>query len=270
MEKIPVQPNTLVQMMGYQKELLDKYFIPLEGLPKYPIDLGTRASQKLMKDFIGRFIEELSEAYSELELVHENMDSNKPGQAQEHLIAYNLELADAWHFFLEILIYSGVNGDVLEEMCQAFIEEYPVYTGLYKPGQPLKFFMAVGEHLNHFADRNVIQNRHDRFIVATENDWVVDFRLAGGRRISHGLINHHEQLLWQITHEAMKLRNILNNREWHQTERALNPTRYKHQLMLLLTTMGLYMNFIGIGEIQIVNCYYFKNRQNVQRVKEKY
>jgi hypothetical protein len=33
---------------------------------------------------------------------------------------------------------------------------------------------------------------------------------------------------------------------------------------------ALYMDFIGIGEIQIVNCYAYKHKENLRRIEENY
>lgn len=55
-------------MYSLQKELLEQY-IKVEGLPQYPIDVNTKKSQIILKDFVGRVIEELAEGYEALILV---------------------------------------------------------------------------------------------------------------------------------------------------------------------------------------------------------
>ena len=50
----------LEEIYSMQKELLSGY-IGIEGLPQYPIDINTKASQSLLKDFTARVVEELSE-----------------------------------------------------------------------------------------------------------------------------------------------------------------------------------------------------------------
>ena len=59
----------LEKIYELQKELLDGY-IGIEGLPQYPININSKKSQVLIKDFVGRVIEELAEGYeSMLEVV---------------------------------------------------------------------------------------------------------------------------------------------------------------------------------------------------------
>ena len=52
----------LTEMYRLQKVLLDSY-IKIEGLPQYPVNVNLKVSQSLIKDFVGRVIEELGEGY---------------------------------------------------------------------------------------------------------------------------------------------------------------------------------------------------------------
>ena len=56
----------LEEIYQMQKNLLSGY-IGIEGLPQYPVDINTKASQTLLKDFTARVIEELSEGYESFE-----------------------------------------------------------------------------------------------------------------------------------------------------------------------------------------------------------
>ena len=60
----------LEKIYELQKVLLDHY-IGIEGLPQYPVDVNTKSSQVLLKDFTGRVTEELAEGYESHILVHE-------------------------------------------------------------------------------------------------------------------------------------------------------------------------------------------------------
>lgn len=102
-----------------QKNLLSGY-IGIEGLPQYPVDINTKASQTLLKDFTARVIEELSEGYESFENVMDLFESNHSRLVQTHgdCIEYreilnhlqnaNEENADAIHFFIELLIYANI------------------------------------------------------------------------------------------------------------------------------------------------------------------
>ena len=65
----------LEEIYSMQKELLSGY-IGIEGLPQYPIDINTKASQSLLKDFTARVVEELSEGYESFQAISESMSKN--------------------------------------------------------------------------------------------------------------------------------------------------------------------------------------------------
>ena len=110
-------------MYSLQKELLEQY-IKVEGLPQYPIDVNTKKSQIILKDFVGRVIEELAEGYEALILVSKLTEKNKLWksdyeeeeyiQCLNHLQNAGEEMADAMHFMLELLIYSNIQAKDIE------------------------------------------------------------------------------------------------------------------------------------------------------------
>ena len=67
--------NTYLEnIYSLQKELLEGY-IGIEGLHPYPINVNTKKNQSLIKDFVGRVIEELGESYESLVFIYEIMQS---------------------------------------------------------------------------------------------------------------------------------------------------------------------------------------------------
>lgn len=99
-----------------QQELIDKYH-PIEeenaghSLPHAPVDINTHAGQARLKDFAWRVTEELGEAM--------NCLKNKPWK-QSHMITdeihYREELADAFHFMIELFVLSGFDATSLTAM----------------------------------------------------------------------------------------------------------------------------------------------------------
>lgn len=81
-----------------QRELMVKYK-EIEQLPEAPISLHTMHGQRIIKDFAFRAIEELTESY-------EGWEKHQERQVQElHALE---ELADAMHFFVELLVFAGI------------------------------------------------------------------------------------------------------------------------------------------------------------------
>lgn len=75
-----------------QAGVMAKY-AEIEGMPEWPLNVNTRVGQKWFKDFLWRTTEEIAESYEAF-----------IGQDQIHTIE---ELADALHFFTELLILAG-------------------------------------------------------------------------------------------------------------------------------------------------------------------
>lgn len=117
-EKIPdTFPNDRLGLIfTRQLELMEKYH-PIEkanGLlvtEDVPIDLHSHKGQHRLKDFAWRITEELGEAMSCLK--------NKPWKAtpmDTDIDHYKEEIADAFHFFVELCILSGIGAHELFQL----------------------------------------------------------------------------------------------------------------------------------------------------------
>ena len=79
--------------------------------PDVPVDLHSHLGQHRLKDFAWRITEELGEAMSCLK--------NKPWKATPmatDIQHYKEEIADAFHFFVELCILSGISSNDLFEI----------------------------------------------------------------------------------------------------------------------------------------------------------
>lgn len=99
-----------------QKQLMDKYHeieakVGLLQTPDVPVDLHSHLGQARLKDFAWRITEEIGEAMSCLK--------NKPWkqtQMETDVQHYFEEIADAFHFFIELCLLSGINADMLFDL----------------------------------------------------------------------------------------------------------------------------------------------------------
>jgi len=105
--------DKLDAIFARQKELMEKYheIEKASGLlqtEEIPVDMDSPAGQARLKDFAWRVTEELGEAM--------NCLKQKPWK-QTHMetdtIHYMEEIVDAFHFFIELCILSGLNADDL-------------------------------------------------------------------------------------------------------------------------------------------------------------
>ena len=93
----------------YEKQLnVAKKYKDIERLPGWPLSIDAKSSQVVFKDFLYRISEELSESYETVvDPATKVFDDNG---LELHAVE---ELADALHFYLELLIYVGIGPERL-------------------------------------------------------------------------------------------------------------------------------------------------------------
>ena len=115
-DEIQVDGDLLTAIFARQRELMEKYH-PIEqanGLlisPDVPVNLDDAKGQQRLKDFAWRITEEIGEAM--------NCLKNKPWKQTQMLTDqdhYFEELADAFHFIIELFILSGIDAQKLAEL----------------------------------------------------------------------------------------------------------------------------------------------------------
>ena len=80
-----------------------------DRLPEYPVDLTTKPGQRLIKEYVGNAIFELSEAAQTLR----NRNHVIKDVPELDFAHYLEELGDTFAFFMEICILSGITPDRL-------------------------------------------------------------------------------------------------------------------------------------------------------------
>lgn len=98
----------LHQIFSAQRELANR-FRHVEHLPAPPAAIQKPGGQEIIRTFAWRTTEEVVEAYQEY----------VQGAAQSQTLE---ELADGLHFFVELMIYSGITAETI----LAFDDTYPV------------------------------------------------------------------------------------------------------------------------------------------------
>ena len=97
----------LDDIFAKQLGVMHKY-AEIEGMPEWPLNVNTRVGQKWFKDFLWRVTEEIAESYEAC-----------LAKDEVHTIE---ELADALHFFTELLLLAGYNSTWAKEQ----LENHPV------------------------------------------------------------------------------------------------------------------------------------------------
>lgn len=264
-EKVVYPEDGLKEIFKLQGELLQDY-IKVEGLPNYPIDLNVRSSQVIIKDFIGRIVEELGEAWEshrEMLLMVNNKENDLIDRDLmiSHLQNFNEEISDALHFFMELLMYSGFTYDHISKW---------LYRGMAECGKGpdlLQDLFFRGKNSTNTL-RNELLNSYS-LVVLSDSELTDEF-LRGGRIVSKLYHRIAPQMLWDITYNLQIARNTLKNKPWKQTEMMTDEHQYETQIS---KAWGLLFNFLaysGFTPLSLYTIYYKKNMINRFRIRSKY
>lgn len=266
----------LEKIYELQKELLDHY-IKIEGLPQYPINVNTKKSQVILKDFTGRVIEELAEGYeSHLEVmkimdsVGENLNllsKEKYDMMISHLQNLNEEQADAMHFMVELLIYANIQPDDIYSWVEKKSKELNICILQPKP-DIIRAAMYLG--YNQSREDYYMDNPLHYYFLPYESDNDVLKYIPGGREYQKEYVLNMRKSLWDITYALNISRNCLKNKPWKQSGVMTNETLYQSLLVEAFVYMMGYYARLGINSEQLFYLYFKKNQINCFRIKSKY
>lgn len=252
----------LEQLNGYRQ---------IESLPEYPLDINNPKSQVILKDFIGRVIEELTEGFESTNEVFDlcskngwNMEMLNEEERQSILNSLanaNEEQADALGFFFTLLAYSNVLPedilsynkvkDLFEVMAigvKELVIKYPDYQNLLKFDIICKgdFYEDEGkwEHINSYTP---------------------------GFHQMNELSHEAEKLyLWEVIYELNKARNFLKCRPWKQTQVMTKEIDFQESLV---KAFYLYMGFLamnGFTPLGLFSLFFKKQSLNRWRQQTNY
>lgn len=250
----------LPDMFRLQKVLIDHY-VGIEGLPSYPINIHTKESQSLIKDFSGRIIEELGESYESLQMVlYLYLHGKSREEMIPHLQNFNEEVSDALHFWLELMIFSGYELDHIEKWLTKDME-------FSKTGCLLTEWLNLGNTNN---DIRFYMAKPKSFEVIKDKDLGDREYLRGGRKISIDIINRASLLLWDITYYQQMVRNTLKNKPWKQTGVITDMGQYEMGMKNTCLAIFSFLSFMQFTPESVYSIYYYKNKVNQFRIQSKY
>lgn len=271
-EEVPniKETEVLPQMYTLGLEQLNGYR-QIESLPEYPLDINNPKSQVILKDFIGRVIEELTEGFESTEEVFElcqkngwNIEMFNENECQSILNSLanaNEEQADALGFFFTLLVYSNILPedilsynkaknlfDVMAMGVKELVVKYPDYQNL------LKFDIICEED---FFDE--------------DGKWEQIISYTPGFHKMNELSHEAEKLyLWEVIYELNKARNFLKCRPWKQTQVMTKEIDFQESLV---KAFYLYMGFLamnGFTPLGLFGLFFKKQRLNRWRQQTNY
>ena len=271
-EEVPniKETEVLPQMYTLGLEQLNGYR-QIESLPEYPLDINNPKSQVILKDFIGRVIEELTEGFESTNEVFDLCSKNgwnmEMLNEEEHqsilnsLANANEEQADALGFFFTLLAYSNVlPEDILS----------------YNKAKDLFEVMAIGvkELVIKYSDyHNLLKFdiiRKEDF-YEDEGKWEHINSYTPGFHQMNELSHEAEKLyLWEVIYELNKARNFLKCRPWKQTQVMTKEIDFQESLV---KAFYLYMGFLamnGFTPLGLFGLFFKKQRLNRWRQQTNY
>lgn len=271
-EEVPniKETEVLPQMYTLGLEQLNGYR-QIESLPEYPLDINNPKSQVILKDFIGRVIEELTEGFESTNEVFDLCSKNgwnmEMLNEEEHqsilnsLANANEEQADALGFFFTLLAYSNIlPEDILS----------------YNKVKDLFEVMAIGvkELVIKYSDyHNLLKFdiiRKEDF-YEDEGKWEHINSYTPGFHQMNELSHEAEKLyLWEVIYELNKARNFLKCRPWKQTQVMTKEIDFQESLV---KAFYLYMGFLamnGFTPLGLFGLFFKKQRLNRWRQQTNY
>ena len=244
----------------------------IEKLPDYPLDINNPKSQVILKDFIGRVIEELTEGFESTDEVvsiyrdygwnNDCLTSEEYTQVLNHLANANEEQADALGFFFTLLLYSNIlPEDILK----------------YQDAKSLFEVMAIGvkDLLIKYPDHRSVR----KYPILSPTDWAREDRAEYDKIVSYtpgfhemSEISHENEklYLWEVIYELNKARNFLKCRPWKQTQAMTKEIDFQESLV---KSFYLYMGFLamnGFTPCGLFSLFFKKQRLNLWRQNTNY
>ena len=277
----------LEKIFQLHESLLEKY-LPIEGLPHWPINVNKREAQVILKDMSARVIEELGEGYESTTYVLEMLDKigfnfnrwemEEYRQLLNHLQNSNEEQADAIAFFVNLLFYSNITVEDVKGYLVAKGLNKMVDSTIPKEDMSTDFVMMVGLGIlqNRFEDSKENQHTWDIFnpglfeqFDIKDYDKVASYTPAF-HKISWGSHDIEAKMCWELSYHLSVARNYLKNKPWKQTGVMTDEQRYQEEVVIAFLELLGYFRYIGFTAESLLQLRYKKHLVCEFRIKSKY
>lgn len=268
-----------------QKQLIDGY-VKIEGLPPYPINVNTKVSQTLIKDFVGRVIEELAEGYESMILINElvvknqymayTFDDEDLKQIINHLQNVSEEFADATHFMVELMIYVNVQPeDILSYIEKEITTE--TFNKFDKLEKSNAICMAMYLGRSRLENDDLTRPMYPVDLLKVYNDNNTDTIIGNAQYLYQAARNYDrvfyiefKKCLWNVTYHLNIARNCLKNKPWKQSQMMTDEINFQKEIVEgFIALMGAF-SIIGLDSDILYHIYFWKHEANIFRQNSKY
>lgn len=256
-----------------QKKLMEGYIGKIEkNLPPYPISINSGKGQVVLKDFSSRVIEETAEGYEStsaaLELLNKygyNIDSMTPEHFDmliNHLQNSNEEQADAFAFFVELMLYANIEPEDIYAYIRKVIG-YPADAPIILNDiMDLGYRYIIQEgwselqiNLFRIVEDYQLENHH-------KNVEHVNSYIPGFRNMNDELHANEDHMLWKVAYHLNVSRNYLKNKTWKQTQELTDGLRYQAEVVQGFIAYCGYLKAMGFTDENFFVLFFKKHMVN--------
>ena len=271
----------LESIFELQKLLMDGYIGKIEkNLPPYPISINSEKGQVVLKDFSSRVIEETAEGYESTSAAlyllaqhgfnEDNLNHEQFDMLINHLQNSNEEQADAFAFFVELMIYANISPEDIYEYASKVL-------GYQKDSEiTLNDLMMIGYNY-HIKEgwgelpSNLFQVVSDANLEYYNKDVAhVNSYIPGFRNMNPELHDNEDHMLWKVAYHLNISRNFLKNKTWKQTQELTDGIRYQEEVVKAFIAYCGYLMAMGFTDENFFVLFFKKHMVNKFRQKSGY
>lgn len=268
-----------------QKKLMAGYIGKIEkNLPNYPISINSEKGQLVLKDFSARVIEETCEGYEStteaLKLAQaygwniQALPDDKFDMLLNHLQNSNEEQADAFAFFVELMLYANIQPeDIYSYVLDKYLDNRR-FSSITQVN--LSTLFGIGLYL-HEKDGYLIDQMNlwplltEDHLKAFDKDveHVLSY-IPGFKTSNEELHRNEDHMLWKVAYHLNIGRNFLKNKTWKQTQELTDTVRYQEQVVLAFINYCGYLSAMGFKPETFYVLFYKKHAVNLFRQASHY
>lgn len=271
----------LESIFDLQEILMEGYIGKIErNLPTYPISINSEKGQVVLKDFSSRVIEETAEGYEStsaaLELLaqhgfnEDNLNQEQFEMLINHLQNSNEEQADAFAFFVELMLYANIGPEDIYEYARKVLG-YPSGSEII-----LHDLMVIGYNLH--LKEGWVEQQMNLFPVVSEANLEyynkdvahVNSYIPGFRNMNTELHANEDHMLWKVAYHLNISRNFLKNKTWKQTQELTDGVRYQAEVVQAFISYCGYLMAMGFTDETFYVLFFKKHMVNRFRQKSGY
>lgn len=258
--EVVTSTQLLPKAFSYNDEQLELYR-KIEKLPEWPFDVNNPNQQRILKDFIGNVIEELTEGIESLMSIKQILDPvgwnlnrlvDTDLQVIENLLQNaNEEQADALGFYLTLFRFSNIDAcDILS------YKDYLTWEEIFEEGVAMQ--VRTNLYLSDAMKTRAFHLHQETGII------------PGFTYLSNERLEDIKDMVFEVIYHLSIARNLLKSRIWKQTPVMTKELEYQEELVKSFYMYMGFLAFIGFTPQSYYTLFFKKQQLNLWRINSNY